>query len=138
MSRIPARTIRIAALVYVAALTVVSLLPSGRNTLGGWDSQLTPTIQNALHVPAYAGLMVLVYLGFQSPRRTGLARLFLTAAACGVFGAALEIAQWFVPGRTPSAIDVLLNLAGVALGVTIALSRRKAGRTTKASVEGLL
>ena len=138
MSRAPFSRTRVAAVLYVVALTVVSVLPSGRDTLGGWDSHLTPTIQNALHVPAYTGLLVLVCLAFKSPSGASLTRLFVIALVCGGFGAVLEILQLFVPGRTGSVIDILLNLMGIALGVVIALSWRRSGRTTKVSVEGLL
>jgi len=138
MSRAPVNRARIAAVLYAVALTIVSLLPSGRDTLGGWDSHLTPTIQNVLHVPAYTGLLVLVCLAFKSPPGASLTRLFVIALLCGGFGVVLEIAQLFVPGRTGSVIDILLNLTGIALGAAIALSWRRSGRTTKVSVEGLL
>jgi hypothetical protein len=42
---------------YAALLAVGSLLPSGASAPLQWDAALTPSVQNALHVPMYGGLL---------------------------------------------------------------------------------
>lgn len=119
---------RVAAFVYALALIVLSVLPSGKGVLGGWDQDIAPSLQNTLHVPVYALLAVLVT--FAMPPRLGNSRgrLLLVALCCCVFGLILEFAQVFVPGRSASVIDALLNVVGVGVGVLIVFPwRRKAG-----------
>ncbi|MBE3123384.1 MAG: VanZ family protein [Planctomycetes bacterium] len=99
--------------VYAALLAGTSLLPSGPDVLGGWDTAITPTLQNALHVPAYAGLAALAGLAIG---RLSLGRLVLIALACFALGILLECAQTQVRGRTGSVSDALHNLAGAVIG----------------------
>ncbi len=101
---------------YAGALAVASLLPSGTGALRGWDAALSPTLQNVLHVPAYAALVILASLAVSVSPRTGRSGILWVALACGVFGAGLESAQAGIPGRMASALDVMLNTAGVAAG----------------------
>ena len=101
---------------YVLLLSAASLLPSGTRALGGWDLSISPDLQNALHVPAYAALQILATLCVWSLLRAGLAAGLWVALACCLFGSLLECAQAFIPGRMASLTDVLLNLAGVAAG----------------------
>ena len=111
---------------YGLLLTVVSLLPSGQSRLGGWDSSLSPTLQNALHVPIYAVLVALGGLCLRTPRGPGLLGMAGIAILCFAFGTLLEIAQTLVPGRTGSLTDLLLNAVGVLAGgaVIIRMSPR--------------
>ena len=101
---------------YASLLTVVSLLPSGAGTLGGWDTAISPGLQNLLHVPAYAVLAILATLALLPSFKTGLASMAWVSLGCCVFGLVLEIAQAVIPGRTGSLTDVLLNAAGVVIG----------------------
>lgn len=41
-----------------------------------------------------------------------------------IFGAAIELAQYFVPGRTPELADAIANLIGALLGLALALGAR--------------
>ena len=107
------------ALVYTTALAVVSLLPSGSAAPGGWDGVISPGLQNLLHVPAYAGLAILWL--WAVPGRAGARAAWLAAALCAAYGAGLEFVQAFVPGRTGSILDVLLNAAGSAAGLLVML-----------------
>ena len=111
---------------YATLLAIGSLLPSGSGALGGWDTAISPTLQNALHVPAYAGLAVLASLAAGRP---SLARLVLIALACFALGVLLECAQAHVPGRTGSVSDALHNLAGAVVGcLAITIWSRSRGR----------
>jgi hypothetical protein len=73
----------------------------------------------ALHVSAYAFLAA---LAAWLPRR-GLPIAFLA-----LHGAATEFLQQFVPTRTASVRDVLLDLAGVGLGLVLSWPWRRPRR----------
>lgn len=123
--------VRSATAAYALALAVLSLLPSAPGRPGGWDAGVSPPAQNLLHVPAYAVLMVLA-AGCLSPGFS--ARWAATGAvvlACAAYGTALEAAQRYIPGRTGSAPDALLNLAGVGLGVMLVVLWRSAPRPAR-------
>ena len=110
---------------YVLVLAAVSLLPSGAGPLSGWDTAISPGLQNLLHVPAYGVLVWLV------SRAIGLRRLWhvaLAAIACAAFGGLLECAQAAVPGRFGSVEDTLLNLIGAAAAVPLVLAARRRSR----------
>jgi len=111
---------------YALVLTAVSLLPSGSTgPLAGWDTAISPGLQNLLHVPAY-GLLVWLLSWAMGLRR--LRRLALAAAACAAFGGLLECAQATIPGRFGSLEDTLLNLTGAAAAVPIILACRRRNR----------
>ena len=128
MKRSGRKTIRVLAGAYAAALAAVSLLPSGAETFGGWDRRIAPTVQNAVHVPAYA-LLVILAVSALSPAGAFRGRtLAWVAIACCLFGLVLEIAQAAIPGRVFSWVDGLLNLLGVAVGAVAATLWRRGVR----------
>ena len=96
---------------YMALICALSLKPA--KDTGG--TALQEIIHNLCHVPAYAGLTfiaigVLKVYGVKST-------VFLKTFCFSVFyGVLLEYLQGFVPGRTPSLLDVSLNAFG-ALGM---------------------
>ena len=107
---------------YAILLSAVSLLPSGDDTVfGGWDAEISPTLQNLMHVPAYAVLMLLVLLTFNSPVQPLTTKTsILLATACTLFGVFLEWLQAVaIPGRYGSLEDALFNAAGVVLGIAL-------------------
>jgi hypothetical protein len=90
---------------------------------------ISPALQNTLHVPAYAVLagawrwVLGAWLRSSSAQTIGAC---IIAVAYGVFD---EWHQSFVPGRYASLTDIVLNIAGVALGIWLAtLVSRYAGR----------
>ncbi len=113
--------VRTAALLYVVAITVASLLPSGSGTpLAGWDAGVTPSTQNALHLPAYALLAFLVLSALHSSVANKVVLVPAVLVGCVAFGAMMEVLQAVaVPGRYGSLGDVLANAAGVAFGTAI-------------------
>lgn len=130
--------VRAALAAYAAALAVVSLLPSGAKAPGGWDASISPGLQNLLHVPAYAGLVLLAAWAAPAARRRPV--LALLAVVCCAYGVALEVAQGYIPGRTGNAADALLNAAGAAVGLLAVLvvarrSRVRARRTRPCAAE---
>ena len=124
---------------YALALAGLSLAPSGRTgALGSWDRSVSPTVQNALHVPAYAVLTIAAswsLLGALRIRRSAI----LAALACCAYGALLESLQALVPGRTGSLLDVLLNAVGVGAGLAVIAAWRlvRSRRASPASTGGL-
>ena len=121
-------------LIYAVILAVASLLPSGSGPLNGWDASLSPSLQNWLHLPAYAVLVCLVLMSLARPTKpTGTRPIALSATACVVYGVLLECLQAAgIPGRTGSVSDVLLNTAGVAAGVSAWILLREASRSGRA------
>lgn len=111
---------RLAAAAYVLVLAALSLLPSGTGPLEGWDASLTPSIQNALHLPAYTVLVCLVLAAVAERSRVRIGMILAAAAACVAYGALLECLQAAgIPGRTGSVSDVLWNTAGAAAGLAL-------------------
>ena len=98
-------------------VVVVSVLPSGPSVLGGWDRNISPRLQDAGHVPAYALVFLALAWAQSASRKPGWGRLLLTALACSALGMLLELVQAFVPGRTCSVADELANIAGVVAGL---------------------
>lgn len=74
---------------------------------------------NAAHVPLLA---VLALLWLAALRQLGLSRgraIVLVTLVGAVAGGALELAQFWIPGRWPDVQDFLSNLLGLALGATL-------------------
>ena len=92
-------------------------MPSGIESVGGWDTAISPTLQNALHVPAYIVLSALSVGCLSRSKSVQRFRLLAVALANMSFGGLLELGQAIVPGRMGSVADALLNAVGVALGV---------------------
>ena len=109
-----------ATVLYVLLLTVVSLLPSGAAAPGGWDSSVSPTVQNLLHVPAFAVLFWLLTAVWRAMSKGWPTAITVSALISLLYGAALEFAQTAIPGRTGSLDDVLLNTVGVAGAASLA------------------
>lgn len=102
----------------MALLWVVSSVPEGNdNTLGGiW---LPPLVQNSLHIPAF-GVLAATWLwaldfGSSATNPALLAWVLTTA-----YGVVDEVHQAYVPGRTSSLEDVLLDAVGACLTVVLA------------------
>jgi len=74
----------------------------------------------AVNLSLYVPFGILGYLALRDHARRALA-VTGTLALATLLSAGLEIAQVFVPTRTCSLFDVLLNVAGTALGVAYAL-----------------
>ncbi len=89
---------------YLAAIVVASLAPPARvGAMGQHDKWL--------HLAAYIGLALVAWPALRSPTsfRRGL-------IALGFFGIALECLQSLIPGRQPSLLDGVANVAGLVLG----------------------
>ena len=99
----------------VIAVVWLSLVPRGSEEREFWEHW------NYLpHVLAYAALAVCGALGFQQRRPVLTASTGLI-----VLGCVLELAQVYVPGRSPGLGDVAANVIGIALGLVMARAGEK-------------
>ena len=112
---------RVATGLFVLLLGLVSLVPVATTGSGGQqqDTWISPITQNVLHVPTYTVLSVLAVGCLSVPGRSRWSRVLPVAAACVGYGALLELAQAFIPGRLSSVPDAMLNTLGVMLGLAI-------------------
>lgn len=93
---------------YTWLIATSSLSPSTETDLPLWDK--------SMHATAYA---IYVLLGSQlvhTPRQ-----FHLVAMGIFAFSGAMEVGQYFVPGRDMSALDLIANGIGVLLGVLMAV-----------------
>jgi VanZ family protein len=91
--------------VWAALIFAVSSIPSLGTGLGTWDLVL----RKLAHATEYAVLGALLLRALARP---------LPAFALGVLYAVTdELHQHFVPGRRGAALDVVIDAAGVAVGV---------------------
>jgi len=111
---------------YLIILAYGSLLPSGKRLpfIGVWDASLSSTLQNMLHMPAYALLMICISLSMSATLRNRPLAVILSVLTSFSIGIFMEHAQGSVAGRTVSNVDILLNGAGIALALPAALAWR--------------
>lgn len=76
-------------------------------------------IRDFAHVAEFALLSGLVILGLDAGKRFWH-RGLVTAAACAAVAGLDETIQYFIPGRTARAADVMQDLWGVLLGIAAA------------------
>ena len=111
-------------LVFVGVIVALSVTPGIErpgDTLFNWLVINTATlIQKAMHVGVYAVLAVL-WMWTLERIDSRLRRASLTLIITVGLGVLLEWYQIQVPGRFGSVIDVLLDLAGVLIGLIAAL-----------------
>ncbi|HMI99966.1 MAG TPA: VanZ family protein [Gaiellaceae bacterium] len=94
-------------LVWAALIFVLSSIPSLSTGLGTWDTIL----RKGAHVTEYAILGALLL--------RALGREPLALAAGIAYAATDELHQHFVRGRHASPLDVLIDAAGVAVGILV-------------------
>jgi hypothetical protein len=105
----------VAAGLYMAGLFALSSVPYDNREPGIAEYFPPPGVQNALHVPVYAGLAFVMWRGLRGPDAAAGARrraALLAAALATLYGALDEVHQMFVMGRTASVTDALANALG--------------------------
>jgi len=93
-----------------------------------------PSAQNALHVPAYAALAWSWCWTLGAWLRVPAARAIGACAIASAYGVFDEWHQSFVPGRYASLTDVMIDIAGVVLGIWIAAWIGSRARTIKPQI----
>ena len=119
---------------YAFVLVVASVLPSGKDVLYNWDQGIAPSLQDALHVPAYAVLVVLMSASWTLPQKGGFRRLLLVLVAGCLLGVVLEVAQIWISGRGAALGDALMNVVGVLAGMACVAGWRVLANVRRASV----
>ncbi|MDH3314181.1 MAG: VanZ family protein [Gammaproteobacteria bacterium] len=79
-----------------------------------------PSVQNALHIPAYAALAWAWHWALGAWLRVPVARAIGACAIASAYSIFDEWHQSVVPGRYASLTDVTLDVAGAVLGVWLA------------------
>ena len=103
---------------YITMILLSSLIPMDENIRTfRFLLDLKPTIQNLLHIPAFAILAILCmqilsYFSMDKVRKVALVFGFSIA-----FGILNELIQAWVPGRYPGLLDIGLNCIGAMLGI---------------------
>ena len=86
---------------------------------------ISPTMQNALHVPAYAALAWAWRWALAAWLRSSSAMVMSAGVISAAYGVFDEWHQSFVPGRYASFTDVVLDAVGVGLGIVVFHHGRK-------------
>ena len=113
-------------MITIAYLGVIySVSVSNRLPLIGswWNPNISPEVQNMLHMPAYAMLMICMSLALTASIRFRIVGVIASVIICFSFGVLMEYVQKFV-GRTFDKNDIFLNSIGIMLALPAALSWR--------------
>jgi hypothetical protein len=92
---------------------------------------VSPSVQNALHVPAYAALAGAWRWALGAWLRVPVVRAIGACVIASAYGVFDEWHQSFVPGRYASLADVILDVAGAVVGIWLAAWIGSRARTTK-------
>ncbi len=95
---------------------------------------LPPSVQNALHVPAFAALAWAWRWALGAWLRVSIVRAIAAIAIASAYGVFDEWHQSFVPGRYASLTDVVLDVAGAALGIWLAAWASRYAASSAAAV----
>lgn len=104
---------------YAALLLGASIVPSTQqptDPLQHFFILISPTLQNILHIPAYALLAWLTCDALSKCRPSRKTSLFIGMATAMSYGMIMEAAQMWVPGRYPSIMDIGFNALGAGIG----------------------
>jgi len=128
------RVVRLALVVWSAAIVFLLLLPGGDlPSVPGWVPALLAAISDKLvHCGLFfvwAGLAAMAVVKPYAKR--GLAAIFLASVA---FGGALELAQGWVPGRDPSWGDLAADALGTLLILALVLLYFSVGKRRRSRV----
>lgn len=107
-------------LLYMLLIFAFSSIPGDDSTrFSSFFAQINPGLQNLMHIPLFAGLTILwifTLLNYQMTWKRILIYSFLISWSYGLFD---ELHQFYVPGRYPGLIDVILNTLGIVIVLTI-------------------
>lgn len=113
-----------ATLAFAALVVILSITPAiarSGDSVFVWLVMHTATpLQKLLHITIYA-LMSVLWLWTLADIPSKPMRFALAFTLSVGLGAALEVWQTSVPGRFGTVTDVLLNVAGVAIGLVAAI-----------------
>ncbi len=106
-------TALIVTLSYMCVLFILSSIPGGEN--GHVMELMSPTVANIAHVPAYGLLALLWIVTLRGHGMTESQSIWVAFLVASAYGALTELNQVWIPGRFPSASDVMFDVAGSLL-----------------------
>jgi len=92
----------------MCVLFILSSIPGGREN----GPLVSPTVADVLHVPAYGLLGLLWIFTLRDHGVTDYRSMYVAFLVASAYGALTELNQVWIPGRYPSAFDVMSNIAG--------------------------
>ncbi len=98
----------IVTLSYMCVLFILSSIPGGRENV----LLTSPTVANIAHVPAYGLLALLWIFTLRDHGITKHRSMYVAFLVASAYGALTELNQVWIPGRSPSVLDVMSNIAG--------------------------
>ncbi|HDD05194.1 MAG TPA: VanZ family protein [Candidatus Aenigmarchaeota archaeon] len=103
---------------YMALILCLSSIPGGSKADLIFSYHLSSSLQNLLHVPGF-GLLAYLWMWTLRDRTNFTRGALFTLGITTLYGVLDELYQILIPGRIASLGDLLLNTAGVILGVGI-------------------
>ena len=104
----------------ILLIIVSSLIPMDHRIEGlNFIISMNPRLQNFLHIPMYTLLTILWLQFIQGYNIPTWKIILLTLLFTSAFGIMNECVQMLIPGRYASFGDVLRDLIGAAIGLTI-------------------
>lgn len=86
-------------------------------------NEIQIAIRKLGHLAEYAILAALFWRGLRSGTQRPISILFaVVLVACGLYAASDEFHQSFVPSRTSSVYDVMIDICGALVGLTICVA----------------
>ena len=129
----PSRLRALAPIAYCAALYVLSAVPGALDQQNSLEHALAglfpPLVQNLLHLPLFAGLAWCCSWALRGWDLSPATRLSVALILTLSYAAIDEWHQSYVPDRSASQIDFVLDALGAALGALLAFAaeiRKKA------------
>lgn len=99
---------------YMGLILILSLIPD-THELSGFLALVSKEAQNLLHIPAYGILAVLWMRAIMAYGLTELRSIFVAFVIASGYGALMELAQAWIPGRFPSISDLIFDITGILL-----------------------
>lgn len=110
---------------YMMALFCVSSIPGDVMEAAPGFRWITPTWQNLLHIPAYAGLALCWWWALDARFATTRPKLIAAVTLTMMYALVDESWQLYIPGRYGSLTDLALNAIGALLALWF-IARRSA------------
>ncbi len=96
---------------YMCVLFILSSIPGGREN----GPLVSAKLANMLHIPAYGLLALLWIFTLRDHGVTEQRSMYVAFLVASAYGALTELNQVWIPGRFPSASDVMFDVVGSLL-----------------------
>ena len=101
---------------YMILIFLLSSIPGDESSpVSSFFQNINPGLQNSLHIPLFAFLVVLWSVALQNYDLTNKFNLLISTCLSWIYSIFDELHQFFVPGRYPGFIDIVLNTIGIVV-----------------------